>query len=223
MHWGMVIDLRTCIGCGCCALVCSQANGLPSNLWRRVIDCGISPAPSRTRLCLPLSCMQCSEPPCEEACPTGATHRGDDGIVDIRHDRCIGCGYCVVSCPYLARSIIFGREDGISRGNGKGDAALPGHLMHNGTCSKCNFCQERVDGGLAKGLLPGEDPEATPLCVVSCSSGALTFGDLDDPGSRISALIGEHQAIVLQEDMGTKPSVYYIIDNPVLSINRKNA
>jgi len=199
MRWGMVIDLRKCIGCGACALVCGQVNKMPTNLWRRVFDCGISETPERQRTCLPMSCMHCSKAPCHEVCPTAATFRRDDGIIDINYELCIGCGYCMVACPYMARSIVFQNEydSGADR---------------IGVCSKCNFCLPRIDSGLVKGLKPGLDSEASPMCVVSCAADALCFGNLDDPDSAVAQLIRENKAVSLQEELGTDPAVYYLVD-----------
>ena len=69
---------------------------------------------------------------------------------------------------------------------------------------------ERIDAGLAKGLLPGKDRQATPACVNTCQARALTFGDLDDPGSEISILIKDRNSFQLHPEYGTEPSVFYI-------------
>jgi len=203
-RWGMLIDLRKCIGCGACALACKQTKGTKPPV-RRVIDCGLSGPPERIRNFLPLSCMNCANPPCLEACPTGATHKRPDGIVEIKADLCMGCGYCVLACPYRARTI----SDGSRR-----DALDLNVRKKTGTCTKCNFCLERVESGLGKALIPGRDPEATPVCVLACSAGALSFGNLNDPGSKISKLLKENKALRLQEELGTLPSVFYIPSAP---------
>lgn len=161
---------------------------------------------------LPMSCMHCSKPPCLNVCPTTATYRRSDGIIDIHYDRCIGCGYCIVACPYLARTIIFSNGyyldvEYLSRELGK---VNPGECI--GVCAKCNFCLSRVDAGLAKGLHPGVDLDATPVCVISCVAGALYFGDLNDPESKVSLLCHENRTVCLQSELGTEPSVFYIIE-----------
>jgi phenylacetyl-CoA:acceptor oxidoreductase subunit 1 len=135
--------------------------------------------------------MQCDKPPCLHVCPTAATFRRPDGIIEINHRRCIGCGYCIVSCPYMARVIIFQKEFG----------AQGSELR--GVSSKCNFCIHRVDAGLKQGLRPGIDGDASPFCVISCSSGALSFGDLDDPESLVSRLVSDGRTVALQEELKT--------------------
>ena len=208
VRWGMVIDLRKCIGCLSCTTVCTETNKLPGNIWRRVLDCGVSGSPERQRTSLPMNCMHCSEPSCLKVCPTTATYQRSDCIVDINYERCVGCGYCIVACPYEARSIIEVEEKSISQESDKTNSRPD----RTGVCTKCNFCLPRVDAGLAEGLQPGLDSEASPVCVNTCVSNALHFGNLDDPDSEVSQLIRENKTLRLQEECGTDPSVYYIIE-----------
>ncbi|MCL4475988.1 MAG: 4Fe-4S dicluster domain-containing protein [Nitrospirae bacterium] len=164
-------------------------------------------------MCLPMSCMHCGKPPCLDVCPTGATYRRSDGIVDIKYEICVGCGYCILACPYLARTIVFHNGDDFETDVTYRESGKPSpSISFTGVCSKCDFCLPRVDAGLAKGLEPGLDLEASPMCVVSCTAGALHFGDLDDPDSMVSQMLRENKTACLQEDLGTYPSVYYILD-----------
>jgi phenylacetyl-CoA:acceptor oxidoreductase subunit 1 len=75
--------------------------------------------------------------------------------------------------------------------------------------TKCTFCKERIDQGRARGLRPGVDPEATPICAVACIAGAIVFGDLDDPASPAASLVAQGDAAPLLPECGTAPSVYY--------------
>jgi len=210
-RWAMVIDLRKCIGCETCKRVCDEVNNVPPGVtWRRLVDSGVEGNPNGQRLFLTMSCMHCSKPPCLEVCPTTATYRRPDGIVDINYELCVGCGSCVLACPYNARSIPT--EDNIVL---EGGAGLENTSVTNpdriGVCTKCNFCLPRVDAGLSQGLKPGVDPEATPTCVRFCIAEALHFGDLDDPDSSVLRLVRDNKTARLQEELGTDPSVYYIL------------
>ncbi len=206
-RWGMVIDLRKCIGCRACVLGCKAAN---NNTWRRVNDCGITDYPERRRLFLHLSCMHCSTPSCLSVCPTGATYQRPDGIVDIDHKRCVGCGYCIVACPYHARTIYDEEHDfDVNEMSRRLGVRYAGTDL-GGVCTKCNFCNERIDEGLARGLRPGVDPEASPVCMNSCSAHAIYFGNLDDEDDVVSRLIRGNKTSRLQEELGTGPSVYFI-------------
>ena len=211
-RWGMVIDLRRCIGCNSCAVICSESNKVPPNQWRKVRDCGVSEQPERQRLFVTLNCMHCSKPLCLEVCPTNATYVRSDGIVDIKYDRCAACGYCVVTCPYQARSVLSRRQLSHNFVDDEGNPEkVISRLKRKWVSSKCDFCRERIDSGMLQGLQPGRDREATPICVVSCSSNALHFGDLDDPDSTVSRLIRENNVVRLHEELDTEPSVYYIL------------
>lgn len=213
MHWGLVVDLSLCIGCKVCTVACKQSNNTPVNSWRRIIDCGVSESPERLRLSIPLHCMHCTEPSCMEVCPTKATYRRSDGIVNINYEKCIGCGYCIIACPYDARTITFrNRSDFMVKRIEKDLEINEGDSDRIGVCTKCNFCLPRIEEGLLKGKQPGIDPEATPMCVVSCVSGANHFGDLDDSDSEVSTLIRDRKTIRLNDNLGTSPSVYYLIE-----------
>lgn len=209
-RWGMVIDLRKCIGCKSCVVGCNEANKVPQNTWKKVNDCGVTGYPERHRIFLHLSCMQCSEPPCLSVCPTKATYKRPDGIVGIDYERCVGCSYCIVACPYRART-IFTREFDFDTRDWDMSGMTEERSERTGVCTKCSFCMSRIDEGLERGLKPGIDAEASPVCVISCSAGALHFGDLEDPKSEVSALMREHTTARLQEELGTDPSVYFIL------------
>jgi phenylacetyl-CoA:acceptor oxidoreductase subunit 1 len=81
-----------------------------------------------------------------------------------------------------------------------------------GVMTKCTFCKERVDAGVARGLQPGVDADATPMCAVACIADAILFGDLDDPTSRVARLAGAGRAVPLLPECGTQPSVFYVVE-----------
>ena len=148
-----------------------------------------------------------------KVCPTRATTTREDGIVMVDYDKCVGCAYCVVACPYRNRTRYDDGKNGYFPGQGLTELEVIGkelYPLQTGTAVKCNFCAERIDEGLNKGLKPGVDREATPACVNTCPPKARTFGDLDDPNSEVSRLIRERKATPLHPEYGTEPSVYYI-------------
>jgi phenylacetyl-CoA:acceptor oxidoreductase subunit 1 len=149
-----------------------------------------------------------------DVCPTGATYKRDDGIVAIDQDKCVGCRYCVIACPYQNRTFLSKDKDpGFFSDKERTPFEQAGKKQYphqRGTTGKCNFCMERIDAGLANGLTPGKDRDATPACVNTCPAQALTFGDLDDPDSDISRLIREKGGFPLHPEYGTEPSIYYI-------------
>lgn len=126
-HYGMVIDLRRCVGCHACTVVCKMENSLPEGFFRSwVVEADKGKYPNVTRVKLPRLCNQCEKATCEEVCPVKATHRDEGGVVVIDPKKCIGCRYCISACPYDAR--YFDPKKGIA--------------------DKCNFCLDRVKAGL---------------------------------------------------------------------------
>lgn len=199
MHWGMVIDLKLCIGCSTCVIACKAENGSPPGIfWRKVLEQEVGTFPSARRIFWPISCMHCEDPPCLQVCPTGATYQHEDGLVLIDADKCIGCGACILACPYDARSLWDGKGSYFKIGRTPyEDKAYAAHLP--GTVQKCDFCASRLDKGFQ------------PYCVETCLTEALIFGDLDDPNSDVSRALGKARVhLQLKEELGTRPSAYYL-------------
>ncbi len=212
----MVADLRRCVGCQTCTAACKEGNNTPPGVqWRRVLDLERGTYPDVSRVFVPVGCQHCAEPPCLEVCPSTATRKRADGIVTIDEDLCIGCSYCLMACPYDARFLIERREYAFGDTPTAAEAARA--RRHTaGVASKCTFCVGRIDAGTARGKVPGRDPEATPLCVNSCISGALRFGDIDDPTSPVATLLAENQWFRMHEEEGTNPGFYYVWDKGAL-------
>mgnify|MGYP000111295073 FL=1 len=215
-RWGMVIDVKRCIACWSCAISCKEEHFLPPNVfWNRLIISENGKYPSSRKLIYPVLCNHCDEPSCVEACPTGATYQREDGIVLVDYDKCVGCRACLVSCPYQQRTFYDKQteESEYFPGQGKTPFEELGEKIYpfqKGTVIKCNFCVERIDEGLQKGLKPGEDEDATPACVNACPVRARVFGDLDDPNSDVAQLIKVYNGKQLRPEFGTEPAVYYI-------------
>lgn len=178
MHWGMLIDLRKCVGCYACTVVCQIENKLPLHeRWSKMYKVGpVGEYPNLTSYNLPLPCMHCQDAPCVKDCPTGASSYREDGIVVVDADKCIGCKLCMLVCPYGVR--CYNEEAGV--------------------VEKCEMCYKRLEEG------------KVTRCTETCQLKARYVGDLDDPESEINQLIRKYNAKPLYEELGTKPSVYYI-------------
>lgn len=199
MRYGMVIDLRRCIGCNSCTIACKQEHGTgPGIFLSRTIVSERGRYPKARMDYLPLLCMHCEDAPCVKACPTGASRKLESGVVVVDQDKCMGCQSCITSCPYDARVLVtkaapYYGEKGVT------DYEKSCRDRHQaGTVEKCDFCIDRVEAGL------------TTACVLTCPAHARIFGDLDDPASDVSKLIAERGGYQLQPQHGTGPSVFYL-------------
>ena len=214
MRLGMLINLVKCVGCYSCVIKCKQEHFLPPGMmWGRLLISETGTYPKVTKQLYPVLCSHCKEALCVKACPTGATQKREDGIVWIDQDKCVGCRYCLIACPYQVRSYYTEEKEyfphqGFTEFEEMRKRLYP---LQTKVVLKCNFCLERIDAGIKQGLKPGVDRDATPACVIICPAKARYFGDLDDPESEVSSLVMEKRAVQLHPEHGTDPSVYYVI------------
>ena len=138
-------------------------------------------------------CNHCEEPVCVRVCPTQATFKRDDGIVLMDFHRCIGCRFCMAACPFGARSFNYRDPRPFIK---EKNPEYPTRMK--GVVEKCNFCAERLAVG------------KQPACV-EASKGAIVVGDLEDPESEVRKLLSAAYSIRRKENLGTGPSVYYIV------------
>ncbi len=215
--YAMALDLNRCIGCRRCVYACVMENNIGRNVgieWIQVLetprsetpplelteatrDYDPSKAPKPDKVYVPIACMHCERPPCVMVCPVRATWKEEDGIVVIDYNRCIGCRYCAVACPYGARHFNWAQpEVPINEINPNmhilGNIPRPVHVIE-----KCTWCIQRVrDGGI-------------PACVEACPVGARIFGDLKDPKSPVRRVLEEYGGFVLKPEAGTHPKFFY--------------
>ncbi len=223
-RWGMVIDLDRCNGCQSCEVACRAENNVAVGgpvaarenrtvFWLRVLTEVHGEWPDvRTRF-VPRPCMHCDRPPCTAVCPVGATTKDDEGIISQIYPRCIGCRYCANACPYTAKSFNWKRPN-------HPPSSLP---MLNpdvstrpvGVIEKCTFCHHRLQRAREQARAEGRplrERDYVPACAESCPTGAIVFGDLDNPHHRVAELVHDPRAFRLLEELGTQPKVYYLAE-----------
>ncbi|ODR83521.1 4Fe-4S ferredoxin [Haladaptatus sp. W1] len=207
-RWGMVIDLQKCVGCDSCTVACKSENRTPPGVsYNVVMEEEHGEFPNVTRTNLPRPCMQCENPPCVQVCPVSATYKMENGVVNIDYDRCIGCRYCMIGCPYGARYFDFG-ENYDEEVQGSGDVTSPEYKVDRGdreagkspigNVRKCSFCMHRLERG------------EEPACVETCVGDARNMGDLNDAGGEAAELADSNRSFQLKEGEGTDPNVYYL-------------
>jgi Fe-S-cluster-containing dehydrogenase component len=182
-------------------------NKRPEKPWNIVVPEKTS---SGTPFFFSRPCLHCGDAPCVEVCPVQATYHREDGLVVMNYDRCIGCRYCEIACPYDARKFNWHERTDVNPYIPTWGIAEV-ERRPRGVVEKCTFCIHRIDAGLEMGYMPGEDPEATPACVNICPVGARIFGDLNDPDNKVSHALATEATIRLREELGTETSVYYVI------------
>ncbi len=207
-RFGMVIDLRKCLGCQTCTVACCIENSvMTTKNWHIVLDVVEGEFPAIHRRFYPRPCQHCKNAPCVEVCPTSASHKTKDGRVLIDYQNCIGCRYCITACPYEARVFNWKKPKKPLTEN----PAVP--VRPRGVTEKCTFCTHRIDAAKKKAQAIGSDtPEGVvPACVEECIGEARYFGDLDDSNSMVARLIATRGHKRLLEEKGTDPSVIYLL------------
>lgn len=229
--YAMVVDLDRCQGCRGCMEACKvENNTTEANFWMYVFRFEQGAFPDTEISFLPRPCQHCDNAPCVKVCPVGARFKREDGLVLTDADRCIGCRYCELACPYGVNyfnwqdpeaaqyDVVDWLDDDLQEATGGaippyrnpdldelyGDEQLrtAGGGHDKGVMEKCTFCVQRVEKG------------QEPACVSTCPTNALVFGDTDRPDTPISSYLREKSTWQLLEEAGTKPRVYYVGGKP---------
>ena len=209
LQYSMTVDLNKCDGCEAypkpyCEIACREENNVPDLVqqygpdaerynayWIRLAK-REQELPGTSEQPVPLLCQHCSDPPCVHVCPTKASFvREKDGIVLIDEHRCIGCRYCVIACPYRARTIVFRNNEDTE------NDTVPKMML--GVATKCTFCAH-------KNLDAGE----LPACVIRCPQKALTFGNRGDASTKVAQQIASGKVEMLRPNLEVKPNVFYL-------------
>lgn len=216
---GFLVDTRRCIGCRSCMAACKIENMVPPRIfWRDVIEWETGKHPAVTRIFVSMQCMHCENPPCVEACPTGALYKNEYGVVLIDYEKCIGCGYCTAVCPYGAVQVVE-KLEAYYPGETTPYEQIPSekrhwtHRIKEQIATKCTFCWHRIGKAVEEGRVDriGVDLDKTPACALACPVEAIIVGDLDNPNSKISRLIREKRAVQLKKEYGTRPQAFYVV------------
>jgi molybdopterin-containing oxidoreductase family iron-sulfur binding subunit len=193
VRWGLLIDANLCQeGCQECVLACNRENGLEGGTrpvdvqWIRKVE--LKQKAGGRKLGAPVMCQHCARPPCVDVCPTGASFKRADGIVLVDRHTCIGCRYCMMACPYKARSFVHEpltqQKPEVPRGKG--------------CVESCTLCVHRIDRG-----------QRSTACAEACPTKAIVFGDLNDANSEISRRLAEIQSRQLRADLRLDTGVRY--------------
>ncbi|MHC4941617.1 MAG: 4Fe-4S dicluster domain-containing protein [Planctomycetota bacterium] len=225
--WVMAVDLNKCTGCSHCVIACQAENNIPivgkdecslgrEMHWLRIDQYRGGDDPANPVIYRqPMPCQHCDNAPCESVCPVNATSHSHDGLNEQTYNRCVGTRYCANNCPYKVRRYNFYAYT-------KDRVKDPVQELHynpqvtvrmRGVMEKCTFCLQRInevkfEHKNTKEPIP--DGKVMPACAQACPAGAIVFGDINDPESRIAGMKNSSLAYVVLEELNVRPNVHYL-------------
>ncbi len=222
-RWGMAIDLDRCTGCQACVVACFAENNVPvmgreAALMGRYMGWirmeryfGDEPGGPLDVDVIPMLCQQCTNAPCEPVCPVFATYHTADGLNAQVYNRCVGTRYCSNNCPYKVRTFNWMDAEFERPLNMQLNPDVT--VRSRGVMEKCTFCVQRIRFATNEARDEGRplaDGDIVPACAQTCPARAITFGDLDDPASRVSALAAEPRGFAALASINTRPAITYL-------------
>jgi molybdopterin-containing oxidoreductase family iron-sulfur binding subunit len=222
--WGMSIDMNSCTGCNACIVSCYAENNIAvvgkqqvrigrNMQWLR-IDTYFEGDLSAPRAHFqPMACQHCENAPCEQVCPVGATVHTPEGLNTMVYNRCVGTRYCSNNCPYKVRRFNFLLYSDYETESLKLSRNPDVSVRSRGVMEKCSYCIQRITAARIEADKENRaiaDGEVVTACQQACPAFAISFGNLNDKGSRVAKLQQDERSYQVLADQNTRPRTKYV-------------